>query len=119
MLAVAAHGMFPAHSSPALHLDNLTCFGLVAVSSMLVTYALEKRNPLFILAFSASCVMGSAYGFLQGAWPFGMVEAIWSVVAFRRWWKVRPRHRMFRRSNRLKERRLTAPESDEPDAQLN
>ncbi len=69
----------------------LTWFGLVAVTAMLVTYALEKRSPWFVLAFAASCVMGSVYGFLQGAWPFGIVEAVWSVVAARRWWLERGR----------------------------
>jgi len=64
----------------------LTIFGLFAVTAMLVCYALEKRSPWFILAFAGACVMGSAYGFLQGAWPFGLVEAIWSIVAVRRWW---------------------------------
>ncbi len=72
-------------------MSTLTWFGLVAVTAMLVTYALEKHSPWFILAFAASCVMGSLYGFLQGAWPFGIVEAAWSVVAARRWWLERAR----------------------------
>jgi hypothetical protein len=58
---------------------------------MLVFYWLEKRSEWFILAFSAACVLASIYGFLQGAWPFGMVEAIWSAVALRRWWLERRR----------------------------
>jgi hypothetical protein len=66
-------------------MDRLTLFGLFAVSAMLVTYALEKYSPWFILAFAVSCLMGSAYGFLQGAWPFGLVEAIWALVAGLRW----------------------------------
>lgn len=70
-------------------MSGLTAFGLLAVTAMLVTYALEKRSHWYILAFAASCVLGSIYGFLQGALPFGMVEAIWSLVAARRWWKVR------------------------------
>jgi len=69
--------------------NALTLFGLVAVTAMLVFYALEKRNHWFILAFAGSCVMASAYGFLQGAWPFGLVEGFWSVVAARRWWVAR------------------------------
>jgi hypothetical protein len=64
----------------------LSAFGLVAVTAMLVTYAFESRSPCFILAFALACAMGSVYGFLQGAWPFGLVEAIWCVVAVRRWW---------------------------------
>ena len=69
----------------------LTIFGLFAVTAMLLSYAMEKRSPWFILAFAASCLMGSAYGFLQGAWPFGIVEAIWAVVAFQRWLGARVR----------------------------
>ena len=52
---------------------------------MLIFYALENRSPWFILSFAAACVLGSIYGFLQGAWPFGLVEGIWSLVALRRW----------------------------------
>lgn len=68
-------------------MDTLTLFGLFAVSLMLVTYALEDRNRVFILGFALACALGSIYGFLQGAWPFGVVEAIWSMVAMRRWAK--------------------------------
>ena len=64
----------------------LSAFGLFAVTAMLVTYALEQRSSWFVLACAVACALGSAYGFLQGAWPFGVVEAIWSVVAVRRWW---------------------------------
>ena len=49
----------------------------------------ERQNGWFVLAFSASCALGSVYGFLQGAWPFGLVEAVWSLVAARRWWRAR------------------------------
>ena len=66
-------------------MDALTLFGLFAVTAMLVCYALEDRSPRYILGFAGSCALGSAYGFLQGAWPFGAVEAIWAVVALRRW----------------------------------
>jgi hypothetical protein len=67
-------------------MDRLTLFGLFTVTAMLVFYALEACSPWFILAFAVACVLGSIYGFLQGAWPFGIVEAIWSGVALRRWW---------------------------------
>jgi len=67
-------------------MSGLTLFGLVAVTAMLVFYAIEARSPSYVLAFAGACLMASAYGFLQGAWPFGMVEAIWSLVAVRRWW---------------------------------
>jgi hypothetical protein len=66
-------------------MDPLTLFGFLSVTAMLVCYALEDRNPLFILAFAAACGLASIYGFLQGAWPFGIVEAIWTVVAAWRW----------------------------------
>ena len=67
-------------------MSALTLFGLFAVTSMLLCYALEHQSHWYILGFAFACAMGSAYGFLQGAWPFGLVEAIWSVVAMRRWW---------------------------------
>ena len=70
-------------------MDALTVFGLFAVSAMLVCYALESHSHWFVLLFAISCALGSAYGFLQGAWPFGLVEAVWSVVALRRWLMVR------------------------------
>jgi hypothetical protein len=66
-------------------MDALTLFGLAAVIAMLVTYALESRSPWFVLAFALACWLGSAYGFLQGAWPFGVAEAIWGAVALKRW----------------------------------
>jgi len=71
--------------------DKLTAFGLFAVTAMLVLYALEKRSHWFILAFAVSCMLASTYGFLQGAWPFGLVEAVWSGVALQRWRAERKR----------------------------
>ena len=64
----------------------LTIYGLISVLLMLLFYALEGRSNWFVLAFAVTCVMSSVYGFLQGAWPFGIVESIWSLVALRRWW---------------------------------
>jgi hypothetical protein len=72
-------------------MDALTAFGLFAVTAMLVCYACEDRSPWFILAFAVACLLGSIYGFLQRAWPFGLVEAIWSLVALRRWRQAFPR----------------------------
>ena len=66
-------------------MDPLSLFGLFAVTLMLVTYALEAQSHWYILAFAGACALGSAYGFLQGARPFGLVEAVWSAVALRRW----------------------------------
>ncbi len=66
-------------------MDLLTAFGLVAVSAMLLTYTLEHRDPRYVLLFALASLAGSAYGFLQGAWPFGVVELIWAAVALRRW----------------------------------
>ena len=66
-------------------MDGLTLFGLASVTAMLVFYALEDRSRWFVLAFAGACLLASAYGFLQGAWPFGVIEAIWAAVAARRW----------------------------------
>jgi hypothetical protein len=65
--------------------DALNLFGFAAVTAMLTFYAAEDRSPWFSLAFAGSCALGSIYGFLQGAWPFGVVEAIWAIVAANRW----------------------------------
>ena len=69
-----------------MDVNPLALFGLFAVTAMVVCYAFENRSPWFILAFAAACARASVYGLLQGAWPFGLVEAVWSLVAARRWW---------------------------------
>jgi hypothetical protein len=66
-------------------MSPLNAFGLTAVSLMLLFYALERRSSWYTLAFAGACALGSAYGFLQGAWPFGLVEGVWSIVAVHRW----------------------------------
>jgi hypothetical protein len=66
-------------------MDGLSAFGLFSVTAMLVFYAFERRSPWCILGFAMGCASASAYGFLQGAWPFGVVEAIWAAVAVERW----------------------------------
>ncbi len=63
----------------------LTLFGATAVTFMMVMYALERRHPAFVLAFAVGCALSSAYGFLAGTWPFGVVEAIWAAVAVHRY----------------------------------
>ena len=67
----------------------LSAFGLFAVSLMLLTYALESRSNWYVLAFVVAGALVSVYRFLQGAWPFGLVEGVWSGVAVRRWWLKR------------------------------
>jgi hypothetical protein len=69
-------------------MDVLTLFGVAAVTAMLVTYALERRSHWFILAFAVACLAGSAYGFLQGTWPFGVIEGVWAIVAVIRWYRT-------------------------------
>lgn len=65
-------------------MNTVTLFGVGAVTFMMVMYSLERRHRGFVVAFAVGCLLSSAYGFLSGAWPFGVVEAIWSVVALRR-----------------------------------
>jgi hypothetical protein len=84
-----AGGFGFSQASERVPLNLLSIFGLVAVSAMVICYAFENRHTSFILAFALSCVLGSIYGFLQGAWPFGAVEAVWAVIAVRRWWLAR------------------------------
>jgi hypothetical protein len=72
-------------------LNAITIFGVCALTFMMVMYALERRGPKFIAAFSVACVAAGAYGFLSGAWPFGVVELVWAVVAARRYLTSRAR----------------------------
>lgn len=65
-------------------MDWVTAFGIAALSFMLLMYALESRGLRFILGFAAGCALSSAYGFLAGTWPFGIIEAIWCAIALRR-----------------------------------
>jgi hypothetical protein len=71
------------------HFGVLTVFGALAVSFMMLMYALERRGRRFVLAFACGCALSSAYGFLAGTWPFGIVEAIWAVVAVQRYRSTR------------------------------
>lgn len=63
----------------------VTFYGVVAVTFMMAMYALERRHRHYILAFAVGCVLSSGYGFASGAWPFGVVELVWALVAVRRW----------------------------------
>ena len=66
----------------------LTLYGVVVLTFMMTMYALEPRGNGFVLAFAVGCALSSSYGFASGAWPFGVVEAVWSVIALRRWWSI-------------------------------
>jgi hypothetical protein len=65
--------------------DAVTAFGVAALTFMMLMYALESRGRQFVLAFALGCALSSTYGFASGAWPFGVVEAVWTVIALRRW----------------------------------
>lgn len=70
-------------------MDWLTAFGVAVLAFMMLMYALESRGPRFVLAFAVGCALSSCYGFLSGAWPFGLVEAVWTVIALRRFRRAR------------------------------
>jgi hypothetical protein len=67
----------------------LTVYGAVAVTFMVLMYALEHRRPAIVAAFACGCALSSSYGFLAGTWPFGVVEAIWTLIALRRFQRLR------------------------------
>ncbi|HEX6110248.1 MAG TPA: hypothetical protein VFZ02_12620 [Ktedonobacteraceae bacterium] len=73
----------------ATRMSTLTAFGACAVAIMLLSYALEQRSSWWVLIFALACAASSLYGWLAGTWPFGVVEGVWALVAFRRWWLVR------------------------------
>lgn len=76
----------------ALLVSTVTIYGLCAVSFMLAMYALERRGRIFVVAFALGCLLSSAYGFLSGAWPFGIVEIVWCGVALWRFRSLPARH---------------------------
>jgi hypothetical protein len=71
----------------------LTIYGVAALSFMMVMYSLEDRGAVFILLFALGCALSSVYGFLSGAWPFGVVEAVWCAIALRRYGEEQARYR--------------------------
>ncbi len=72
-----------------MRLDGLTLFGVASLSVMLMCYALERRNPWFTFGMASACVAAAVYAFLQGAWPFAIIEIIWAAIAYTRWWQDR------------------------------
>jgi hypothetical protein len=70
-------------------MDGLTLFGAAAVTTMMLSYALEGRSVHWVFVFALACAAASTYGWLAGTWPFGVVEAVWALVAFRRWYRRR------------------------------
>lgn len=68
---------------------SVTLFGVVAVGFMMTMYALESKGRTFVLLFAVGCVLSSVYGFASGAWPFGVVEGVWTFIALRRWHHAR------------------------------
>jgi hypothetical protein len=69
-------------------------FGFIAVLVMVTSYAREHRSPTYILIFAAACLAAAIYAALIHSWPFASVEALWSVIAFRRWLHRRPPDRV-------------------------
>lgn len=63
----------------------VTVYGVVALTFMMTMYALEARSHRYVVGFAVGCVLSSSYGFASGAWPFGVVEAVWAVIAVRRY----------------------------------
>ncbi len=64
---------------------SVTLFGVIAVSFMMIMYAMESRGRHFVALFAVGCALSSTYGFLSGAWPFGVVEGVWTFIALQRW----------------------------------
>ena len=77
-------------------MDTLSLFGLFAILFMLLCYLMEERSPWWTLGFAVGCLLSSIYGFLQGAWPFGAVELLWTAIALRRWWIALRKQRIAR-----------------------
>lgn len=83
----AAHGEMRFQLALERHINALAIelFGLLAVTVMVVSYALEKRASSYVLTFAIACAAAASYAVLIRSWPFAGVEAIWCVIAVRRW----------------------------------
>jgi hypothetical protein len=75
------------HTPYGWTVSAITIFGVVVLTFMMIMYALERRDRRLILAFALGCALSSSYGFLSGAWPFGVVEAVWCLVALHRYYR--------------------------------
>jgi H+/Cl- antiporter ClcA len=76
-------GMKPVAYNPGM--SWVTVYGVAALTFMMVMYWLEHRGPVFVPGFALGCLLSSIYGFLAGAWPFGVLEAVWCLIAIRRY----------------------------------
>ena len=63
--------------------------GLIATVVMVGSYALEERSSLFVATFALGCALAAFYAFLIGSIPFLIAEAIWAVIALRRFIRAR------------------------------
>lgn len=70
-------------------MDSLETFGFVTVCLSLVCYGLEEKSPHYTLGFGVTCIAGAVYAFMKEAWPFAFIEIFWTVLAVRKWWKLR------------------------------
>ena len=59
--------------------------GLVAISIMVISYALERYSSFFIATFALGCVLAAVYAYHLGSYPFLIAESIWAAIAFARW----------------------------------
>jgi hypothetical protein len=62
----------------------LTLFGSLAVTIMFLAYWLEPRSRWYVLVFAVASAATAAYSGLVEAYPITVIEALWAVVAFRR-----------------------------------
>ncbi len=67
-------------------MDALTVFGFASITIMLIAYIFEARSTIWLFVFATACVSSSVYGWLAGTIPFGIVEIIWAIFAYRKWW---------------------------------
>ena len=62
----------------------LTLFGSVAVGAMMLSYGLEARSKWYVPTFALASAATSLYSGLVEAYPITVIEAVWSLVALRR-----------------------------------
>lgn len=89
VMPVLASGVPHGRLQPAPPMDVLAVFGFLTAFFTLC-FALDQRKSRSLVLMTALGLAGlSAYAFLQGAWPLGIVNGVWSAATLGKWRRQR------------------------------
>jgi hypothetical protein len=80
-LIVASH-----HPSLSSHseMDGTMVFGVLSAGMCAACYFQRHKGPVAMLTFAVSLAATGVYGFMEGAWPLGLLETAWAMDAARK-----------------------------------